>query len=94
MLYKCISCGHKVAESAQRCPRCGEVHPYGTGAGGSSEPLFIIRKWFPNLFPWSEGGATEVLMGLSFYGFILFGILGGCFFGYQQAGVGAAIFLI
>jgi hypothetical protein len=56
-----------------------------------SGALFLIRKWFPHLFPWSEDDATSFILNVSIYLFGGAGLLCGLYFGYVESGVGAAI---
>lgn len=56
-----------------------------------SEPLFLIRRWFPELFPWSEDQATDHIINISAVAFGLCGLSFGFYQGYEGTGIGAGI---
>lgn len=47
-LVKCIECGHSVAKSATKCPKCGSDYPHGVKCAICHEPMkrdsALVRK--------------------------------------------------
>ena len=88
--FEAGSAARATAEAISR--RTNSASSY-TGGSSSNAPLFLIRRWFPNLFPWSESDAATLITNALWAVVSLSGVLTGLYVGYTTGGLGKAIFL-
>lgn len=90
-MTSCASCGRTLSRSPQACRRCSARSSSRSASTSPDKPLFLLRRWYPQLFPWSEQAAFEFFLEKAFLLAGALGLAGGVLLGYSAAGIGGAL---